>query len=288
LLIGKKKKQKKKFSCMTNKMKRVRRGMKKGKGVKDGPYVAGRANFGGSKKLLGQIGNILKKTKALSTIGKAVVPLIKNKQASNIASQVVGHIERAGMGKRKRRGAGMMSSMKKMNAVVKSRVRKAFGMGMMSALKKLHNVVKTNKLISKAGAAVIPMIKNKQIQSIASKAVDQASAQGYGKRRPRGGSKAGKFFKQVGRVLKKTKLVSTLGKALAPMAASVLGPESAPAVNAALGMASKAGYGKMKRRGFRNTYGAGIYDYSSRPPQLPYNSGNPYNNVASVLGRPIF
>jgi hypothetical protein len=268
-------------------MKRVRRGLKKrGNGITDGAYIAGQARFGGSKKLLRDIGNVLKKTKALSTIGKAIVPMIKNKQASNIASQVVSHIEKAGMGHR--RGSGMVSSIKKMNAVVKQRVRRALGMGMMSQLKKLHNVVKSNKLISKAGAAVIPMIKNKQIQNIASKAVSEASAQGYGRRR-RGGNKATKFFKDVGRVLRKTKLVSTLGKAFAPAATAFLGPESAPLVASALGAASKAGYGKMKRMGYsRNTYGCGVYDYGSQPPPRPAMSGNPYNNVASVYGRPVF
>lgn len=269
---------------MTNKMKRVRRA-KKGMGIRDGPYIASQSRFGGSKKILRDIGNVLKKTKALSTIGKAVVPLIKNKQVSNIANQVVGHIEKAGMGRR--RGSGMVSSMKKMNAVVKQRVKRALGMGMMSQLKKLHNVVKANKLISKAGAAVIPMIKNKQIQNIASQAVSSASAQGYGRRR--GGSKAGKFFKDVGRVLRKTKLVSEIGKALAPAATAFLGPESAPLVTSALGAASKAGYGRMKRRGYsRNTYGCGVYDYGSQPPPRPAMSGNPYNNVASVYGRPVF
>jgi len=210
------------------------------------------------------------------------------------------YVSRMGMGRRRKRGGSLLG--------------------------KLHNYVKSHRLVSKGLHHLSKHISHPIGHKIATVARNFAATQGYGRRRRRRRvmgygpgimtgmgrrrkrrtkpsmaqiasvgmgrrhrrrRRGGSIFSAINDFLKKHKIISTIGKAVTPLAGSF-----APLVSGATQYAESQGYGRrhhmsaMHPRHHMTHHGVGLRHHSAH--HMRRGGNNPYPTTNSFYGKPVF
>lgn len=268
--------------------RRVVGGRRRGRGVLDGPLYTQHALFGKRPANMPAYG-VGRRRKRRTTYGMGARRTIRRPV----------YVSRMGMGRRRKRGGSLLG--------------------------KLHNYVKSHRLVSKGLHHLSKHISHPIGHKIATVARNFAATQGYGRRRRRRRvmgcgpgimtgmgrrrkrrtkpsmaqiasvgmgrrhykRRGGSIFSAINDFLKKHKIISTIGKAVTPLAGSF-----APLVSGATQYAESQGYGRrhhmsaMHPRHHMTHHGVGLRHHSAH--HMRRGGNNPYPTTNSFYGKPVF
>ena len=268
--------------------RRVVGGRRRGRGVLDGPLYTQHALFGKRPAHMPAYG-VGRRRKRRTTYGMGARRTIRRPV----------YVSRMGMGRRRKRGGSLLG--------------------------KLHNYVKSHRLVSKGLHHLSKHISHPIGHKIATVARNFAATQGYGRRRRRRRvmgcgpgimtgmgrrrkrrtkpsmaqiasvgmgrrhykRRGGSIFSAINDFLKKHKIISTIGKAVTPLAGSF-----APLVSGATQYAESQGYGRrhhmsaMHPRHHMTHHGVGLRHHSAH--HMRRGGNNPYPTTNSFYGKPVF
>ena len=268
--------------------RRVVGGRRRGRGILDGPLYTQHALFGKRPAHMPAYG-VGRRRKRRTTYGMGARRTIRRPV----------YVSRMGMGRRRKRGGSLLG--------------------------KLHNYVKSHRLVSKGLHHLSKHISHPIGHKIATVARNFAATQGYGRRRRRRRvmgcgpgimtgmgrrrkrrtkpsmaqiasvgmgrrhykRRGGSIFSAINDFLKKHKIISTIGKAVTPLAGSF-----APLVSGATQYAESQGYGRrhhmsaMHPRHHMTHHGVGLRHHSAH--HMRRGGNNPYPTTNSFYGKPVF
>ena len=268
--------------------RRVVGGRRRGRGVLDGPLYTQHALFGKRPANMPAYG-VGRRRKRRTTYGMGARRTVRRPV----------YVSRMGMGRRRKRGGSLLG--------------------------KLHNYVKSHRLVSKGLHHLSKHISHPIGHKIATVARNFAATQGYGRRRRRRRvmgcgpgimtgmgrrrkrrtkpsmaqiasvgmgrrhykRRGGSIFSAINDFLKKHKIISTIGKAVTPLAGSF-----APLVSGATQYAESQGYGRrhhmsaMHPRHHMTHHGVGLRHHSAH--HMRRGGNNPYPTTNSFYGKPVF
>ena len=268
--------------------KRGGEGRRRGRGILDGPLYTQHALFGKRPAHMPAYG-VGRRRKRRTTYGMGARRTIRRPV----------YVSRMGMGRRRKRGGSLLG--------------------------KLHNYVKSHRLVSKGLHHLSKHISHPIGHKIATVARNFAATQGYGRRRRRRRvmgcgpgimtgmgrrrkrrtkpsmaqiasvgmgrrhykRRGGSIFSAINDFLKKHKIISTIGKAVTPLAGSF-----APLVSGATQYAESQGYGRrhhmsaMHPRHHMTHHGVGLRHHSAH--HMRRGGNNPYPTTNSFYGKPVF
>ena len=268
--------------------RRVVGGRRRGRGILDGPLYTQHALFGKRPAHMPAYG-VGRRRKRRTTYGMGARRTVRRPV----------YVSRMGMGRRRKRGGSLLG--------------------------KLHNYVKSHRLVSKGLHHLSKHISHPIGHKIATVARNFAATQGYGRRRRRRRvmgcgpgimtgmgrrrkrrtkpsmaqiasvgmgrrhykRRGGSIFSAINDFLKKHKIISTIGKAVTPLAGSF-----APLVSGATQYAESQGYGRrhhmsaMHPRHHMTHHGVGLRHHSAH--HMRRGGNNPYPTTNSFYGKPVF